>query len=70
MRYHVRSFKNDCIFHAKYKSLENLIISPGQRAADDVMRVVKYTGDGDEQQRRDASFHRGLLDDAARTDGA
>lgn len=44
--------------------------SPRQRAADDVMRVVEYTGDRDEEQRRDASFHRGLLDDAARTDGA
>lgn len=44
--------------------------SPSQGTADDVMRVVEYTRDGDEQQCRDASLNRGLLDDAARTDGA
>lgn len=54
----------------KNKPSQNSFHSPGQRAADDIMRVIKYTGDGDEKQRCDASFHRGLLDDAARTDGA
>lgn len=44
--------------------------SPGERAADDVVRVVQYTGDGDKQKRRDAPLHRRLFDDAARTDGA
>lgn len=44
---------------------------PGQRsAADDVMRVVKYTADGDEQERQDTSLYRRLFDDVARTEGA
>lgn len=51
-------------------SIENKISNlPGQWAADDIMCIIEYTGDGDKQQRRDASFHRGLLDDATRTDG-
>lgn len=44
--------------------------SPSQWAADDVVCVVEDAGDRDEEERRDAPFHRGLLNDAARTDGA
>lgn len=42
----------------------------GKLSADDVVSVVEYTDEGDEQQRQDAALHRRLLDDVARTDGA
>lgn len=47
-----------------------LLHSPGERAADDIVSIVKYTGYGDQEKGCDTAFDRCLLDDKSRSNDA